>query len=217
MDRDSILKIISLKRVDSTQSYLIEQIKQKKIAEPTLVTAKVQSAGQGSRGNSWIGLNDNLFFSFCLKKATLPEDLPLSATSIYFSFLLKEVLADLGSSIWMKWPNDFYLEDQKIGGTITNVTSDWFVCGIGLNMKRAPQGYQHLDISIENDTLLKKYEKSLKNLPSWKKLLKKFEIEFIKSKNFSTHIGNEKIALHDAKLADDGALVINGQRIYSLR
>ena len=206
-----------LERVDSTQSYLLEALKSKEITQASFVVAKEQTAGKGSRGNSWLGLEGNLFFSFCLEKSFLPEDLPLSATSIYFSFLLKKILSDLGSDTWMKWPNDFYLDDKKIGGTITNISGKWFVCGIGINMVVAPKSFASLDIKIDKNMLLEKYEKTLKNLPSWKKLLKEFQIEFTKSKKFSTHIGEEKVALIDAELAEDGALIINGKRIYSLR
>jgi BirA family biotin operon repressor/biotin-[acetyl-CoA-carboxylase] ligase len=211
------LKIVWLKRVDSTQTYLLDHLKQGLYTEATMVVAQSQTAGKGSRGNSWIGLEGNLFFSFCLQKSQLPKDLPLSATSIYFSFLLKQILAYLGSKVWMKWPNDFYLEDQKIGGTITNVSSEWFVCGIGINVKKAPESFAYLDINIDIETLLLQYQKSLKNLPPWKKLLKEFEIEFTKSRSFSAHIGEKKVALTHAKLADDGALIIDDQRIYSLR
>jgi len=211
------LKTVWLKSVDSTQRYLLDSLKKDEISSATIIVAEEQTLGKGSRGNDWIGLKGNLFFSFCLEQSSLPKDLPLSATSIYFSFLLKKVLSEMGSSVWMKWPNDFYIDDQKIGGTITNMSGEWFVCGIGLNIVNAPESFTHLDIKIDNKTVLSQYEKSLLILPSWKKLLKEFQIEFTKSKNFSTHIGEEKVSLSDAELAEDGALIIHGQRIYSLR
>lgn len=206
-----------LDSVDSTQSYLLNQIKSAECTTPTLIATHEQTEGRGSRGNVWVGLEGNLFFSFCIDKKTLPKDLPFSATSIYFSFLLKQLLSKEGSLVWMKWPNDFYLDSSKIGGTITQTTGQWVVCGIGLNLKMAPEGFKHLDIQIDSKKLLSLYTQMLKFLPSWKKLLKDFKIEFTKSKSFSTHVEGEKVALKDAELADDGALVINGQRIYGLR
>lgn len=212
-----MLTTLWLDSIDSTQRYLLQALKEKSITTATIVAAHDQTAGKGSRGNDWLALKGNLFFSFCLEKNRLPKDLPLSATSIYFSFLLKKILAELGSKLWMKWPNDFYIDDTKIGGAITNISDEWFVCGIGLNLVAAPESFNHLDISVDKQSVLLQYEKSLKILPSWKKLLKEFQIEFTKSKRFSTHIGEEKVALTDAELADDGALILNGQRIYSLR
>ena len=217
MDKDSVLTTLWLDSVPSTQTYLLDALKSEEITMPTLLVASNQTQGKGSRGNDWIGLEGNLFFSFCLEKNMLPEDLPLSATSIYFSFLLKKVLADMGSAVWMKWPNDFYINGHKIGGTITNISSKWFVCGIGLNLVLAPESFAHLDITIDKESLFNEYKKSLNKLPSWKKILKEFEVEFAKSKRFSTHVEGEQVALSDAKLANDGALLLNGQRIYSLR
>ena len=217
MDKDLALTTLWLNSVSSTQTYLLDALKAEKITTPTLLVASNQTQGKGSRGNEWIGLDGNLFFSFCLEKNVLPEDLPLSATSIYFSFLLKKILADMGSTVWMKWPNDFYINEHKIGGTITNVSSKWFVCGIGLNLVSAPESFAHLDIMIDKENLFKEYEKSLNKLPSWKKVLKEFEVEFNKSKRFSTHVDGEQVALSNAELANDGALLLNGQRIYSLR
>ena len=217
MVKDWVLQTIWLKSVDSTQTYIQDALKNKTITSATMVVSEEQTAGKGSRGNEWIGLKGNLFFSFCLEKNSLPEDLPLSATSIYFSFLLKKILSEFHSSVWMKWPNDFYLDDKKIGGTITNTSGRWFICGIGLNLIQSPKSFSHLDISIDKEKLLEQYQKTLKTLPSWKKLLKDFQIEFTKSKKFSTHIAERKVSLSTAELADDGALIINGQRIYSLR
>lgn len=57
--------------------------------------------------------NGNLFFSFVLKRNDLPSDLQIQSASIYFSYILKEVLALEGSKIWLKWPNDFYIDNKK--------------------------------------------------------------------------------------------------------
>ena len=61
--------------------------------------------------------------------------LPIQSSSIYFSFILNEIISNQGSSIWLKWPNDFYVDDKKIGGTITNFSNNCYYCGIGLNLK----------------------------------------------------------------------------------
>ena len=182
-----------------------------------MVCAKVQTDGMGSRGNGWESHKGNLFFSFSIAKSELPDDLPLSATSIYFSFLLKMVLQNVGSKVWIKWPNDFYLEDKKIGGTITTVKGEDLVCGIGLNLVSSSENFSHLDIDIEISVLLAEFIKLLEKRVLWKKVLKEFEVEFHRSRKFQTHSKNTKISLEEAILCDDGALSINGQRIYGLR
>ena len=50
----------------STQQYLKELIKNNEASAPFAVVADLQTAGVGSRGNSWSGVKDNLFLSFAI-------------------------------------------------------------------------------------------------------------------------------------------------------
>jgi len=192
-------------------------LKKKELTPPVCVEAKRQESGRGSRGNSWFGLEGNLFFSFAVARSDLPQDLQLESSSIYFTYLLKELLAEMGSAIWLKWPNDFYLNEKKIGGAITNLHSDTLVCGIGLNTKVAPDGFAKLDIEIENIALLRRYLAIFKNPPSWKNVFSKYALEFERSRSYFTHSGETKISLENARLLEDGSLECDGQRIFSLR
>ncbi|MGB5966259.1 MAG: biotin--[acetyl-CoA-carboxylase] ligase [Sulfurimonadaceae bacterium] len=211
------MQTLWLESVDSTQRYLLDALKETDLVSPICVTALRQESGKGSRGNSWSGLDGNLFFSFAIERSELPSDLKLESSSIYFTYLLKELLAEMGSSLWLKWPNDFYLGDKKIGGAITNLYKDQLVCGIGLNTKVSPEGFSKLDIEIENETLLEHYFDIIKNPPLWKKVFSNYEIEFVKSRNYFTHSGDTKLSLENARLLDDGSIECDGQRIFSLR
>jgi BirA family biotin operon repressor/biotin-[acetyl-CoA-carboxylase] ligase len=203
--------------LESTQIYLKEELKQGRLKSPVAIVASRQTGGIGSRGNGWIGLEGNLFFSFAIARNELPSDLALESSSIYFSYLLKETLAEENSQVWLKWPNDFYIKEMKIGGTITFLRDNDLVCGIGLNLLKSPQGFAHLDIEIDKKELLNKFFKKIKKNSSWKQIFSKFEVEFTHSKKHSTHFENNKISLENANLNDDGSLNIDGQRIYSLR
>jgi len=203
--------------LESTQTYLKERLKSEEYASPVAVVAKRQTRGIGSRGNEWIGLDGNLFFSFAISRSELPDDLSLESSSIYFSYILKECLAEVNSKIWLKWPNDFYLENTKIGGTITFLRENDLLCGIGLNLVKSPEGFAHLDIKIDKKELLNKFFQKIEKRPSWKQIFSKFEIEFALSKMHHTHFRDNTISLENASLNEDGSLNVNGQRIYSLR
>ena len=211
------MEIIYLDEVDSTQLYLIEKIKSKELLPSVAVVAKNQKKGIGSRGNRWIGKSGNLFFSFALNLDSLPKDLKIQSSSIYFSYILKSILEEKGSSIWLKWPNDFYIEDKKIGGTISNMVDNNIICGIGLNIKENPENFGKLDITIDINEILDKYFKLIEKKISWKEIFSKYKLEFHKSKKYFVHSKNEKISLEDAKLCEDGSIKINSKRIYSLR
>ncbi len=127
------------------------------------------------------------------------------------------MLSEAGSKVWLKWPNDFYLEDKKIGGALTNLYGEILVCGIGLNIKQAPKGFEILDIDISQNLLLDSYFKKLEKSFSWKQIFSKFELEFERSRMTATTLNQQKVSLKNATLLDDGSVVCNGQRIYSLR
>lgn len=211
------MKIIRLDEVNSTHKYLKEYILENEYTSPLCIVTDLQTQGIGSRGNSWIGKKGNLFFSFALDINSLPKDLPLQSTSIYFTYILKNILKNLGSQVWIKWPNDFYIENKKIGGTITSMSKNFIFCGIGLNLLDVEKEYEKLDIKIDVDEVLKNYFFEIEKKISWKQIFSDFKIEFEKSKKFQTTIDNQKISLESAILNDDGSIQINNKKVFSLR
>jgi len=211
------LEILSFSHLASTQKYLVSELRSKVLHAPIAVLASEQSAGVGSRDNAWTGGEGNFFASFAIELEHLPQDLVLSSASIYFSYIMKQVLLELGENIWLKWPNDFYKNDEKIGGTITQKVNDTLVCGIGINLKKSQNGYSALQSDISPKILFEKYLEALEKFPKWKHIFSEFEIEFELSRKFSVHIENYQTSLGDAQLCNDGSLIIGGEKVYSLR
>ncbi|SFV71142.1 Biotin-protein ligase [hydrothermal vent metagenome] len=211
------MEILYFDRLSSTQTYLLEALKEKKLQAPIAVIAEEQYAGLGSRDNAWLGVKGNLFVSFAIPLSSLPKDLALGSASIYFSFIMKKVLLEYASDVWLKWPNDFYVKEDKVGGTITQKVGDSLVCGMGINLLNAPKGYVSLSETIMAKELLRKYVKALLEYPSWKQVFSEFEIEFNLSRKFFVHNQSNKLSLKYADLCKDGSLLIHGKRVYSLR
>ena len=200
------MEIIYFKELESTQKYLLRNLK-----ENICVWTDNQTNGIGSRGNSWVGEKGNLFFSFSLFTKDLPKDLPLQSISIYYMYILKQVLNDLGSKVIFKWPNDLYLKN-KVGGIVTNLKNDIIIIGIGLNTKKS-KNFQILDISISNKKLLENYFKCLNKNLSWINVFDNYQKEFYSNK----FIISKGIDLSKTILHRDGSIEINNERIYSLR
>ena len=211
------MKIIKLEEIDSTHLYLKEYISRNGYIKPLCIVTDLQTNGIGSRGNSWQGKKGNLFFSFVIDKNCLPVDLPLQSISIYISYILKNELKNLDSKVWMKWPNDFYMEDKKIGGTITSMSKNLIFCGIGLNLISVDDEFGKLDISVDTEYLLRNYFISLEKKISWKQIFSDFKLEFDLSRKFKTTIQDEKVSLEDAILNDDGSIQVNDKKVFSLR
>lgn len=211
------MEIRLFKTLPSTQKYLIEALNNQSLFAPIAVLALEQTEGIGSRENSWEGGEGNLFFSLAVTMDDLPHDLPLASASIYFSFIMKQVLSEFHKNIWLKWPNDFYLNDEKVGGCITQKINNILVCGIGINLQNSQNGYKALQCDIAPELVLQKYILALEKFPKWKQVFSHYEVEFELSRDFSVHVENEKISLKQAKLEEDGSLLINGKKVFSLR
>ena len=211
------MEILSFSSLSSTQKYLIEKLEEGTLQSPVAVIASEQSSGVGSRDNSWSGGEGNFFASVAVELEMLPRDLSLSSASIYFSFIMKQTLEALGENIWLKWPNDFYFNDDKVGGTITQKVKNVLVCGIGINLKNTQNGYRALQCDITPEILLGNYIEALEKFPKWKQIFSEYEVEFELSRKFSVHIENYQKSLSDASLCGDGSLIIGGKRVYSLR
>ena len=211
------MEIIRLNEVDSTQTFLKNHVLEFGYKKPLCMVTDFQTAGIGSRGNSWIGKKGNLFFSFVLHKSLLPEDLPMQSASIYFTYILKIVLKNNGSNVWIKWPNDFYIKDSKIGGTITTLTKDLLYCGIGINLQEVSQEYGVLDIEIDQNIVLNEYFREIEKVISLKQIFSLFKVEFENSRNYKTTVDNRKISLKNAILNDDGSIHIENKKVFSLR
>ena len=211
------MKTLFFKSLPSTQIYLKDLLKTKSLELPLAVVAEIQTAGIGSRDNRWISKEGNLFLSFAISLKDLPVDLKLESASIYFSYILKETLEEFGSKVFLKWPNDLYVNESKIGGMITNVVGDVLVCGVGLNIHNNESIFGSLDISLDKKTLLKKYFINIEKISLWKQVFSKYKLNFQTNQKFFTHVNGEKVSLSEAVLEDDGSLNINGQKVYSLR
>lgn len=212
------MEIVYLKNIDSTHKFLLKNLFEKKLFAPIAVVAEEQNSGIGTKDREWIGYKGNLFLSFCIEKKDLPKDLPLGSISIYYAYILKEILCERGSKLWLKWPNDFYLDDKKIGGVLTTVRGENIICSVGLNLKKSPTNFQVIDINIEKDELIELYFLKQKQVIFWKYIFSHYKIEFEKSRAYKTTAKDgEKVSLESAELLNDGSIMIDNKRVHSLR
>lgn len=124
-----------LPEVDSTSSELMRRARSGQL-EPTLLVAERQTAGRGRLGRAWQSApGDSLTFSLGLPFA--PAD--WSGLSLAVGVSLAE---SLHPALKLKWPNDLWLEDRKLGGILIETASfgqagagaRQAVIGIGLNI-----------------------------------------------------------------------------------
>lgn len=217
---ESKVKITFFPALPSTQEFLIEQIKCGAVNHEVCIVAETQSKGIGSRGNEWEGVESGLYFSFAMRLNALPKDLQTQSMAIFFAFNFMQTLRDLGSQIWLKYPNDLFLGDNKIGGVMCGVVGDFAVCGIGLNV--VAKRFAHLEKSVgekvqgDVKVFLARFFKRVES-SSWSAVFSAYSAEFHKNYDFSFHANGEILSLKNAKLCADCAIKVGEKVIYCAR
>ena len=137
-------EIIRLKEIDSTNRFFMDWLTRERPAEGSLVITEKQTAGKGMDGALWeSNPGQNLTFSFVLYPSFLaPEgQFYLNKTiSLGLTDVIAELLPDR-QDIRIKWPNDIYIGDHKLAGTliqngVKGSTFDFSIIGIGLNVNQ---------------------------------------------------------------------------------
>ena len=124
-----------LPEIDSTNTELMRRARAGR-TEPTLLVAEQQTAGRGRMGRQWESApGDSLTFSLGLPLQ--PAD--WSGLSLAVGLSLAE---SLHPSIRLKWPNDLWLDERKLGGILVEAASSsgssFVVVGVGLNIRPRP-------------------------------------------------------------------------------
>jgi BirA family transcriptional regulator, biotin operon repressor / biotin---[acetyl-CoA-carboxylase] ligase len=147
-----------LERVNSTNSFAFDLIRESSPAEGYVVCAKDQFAGRGQRGTAWSSEpGSNLTFSVILQPHFLPIERQFQLTkavALGIAGFVSHCLED-HTHVRIKWPNDIYVKNCKIAGIlIENIleqaTIKYSVAGIGLNVNQVI-----FDPSIPNPASLK--------------------------------------------------------------
>ena len=136
-----------LTTIDSTSTYIKEHINE--LDNFDIVYADHQTAGKGRTGHVWEDDdNQNILMSIAIKDADIIKEFNILsiATGVIVLEFLKNYLSP--KSISLKWPNDVYVNGNKICGILLEgKLPDYVILGIGLNVNQT-------DFSIDNATSL---------------------------------------------------------------
>ena len=178
------MRWVYLSEVDSTQLYLLQLVKEGRVALPVGVWTECQRAGIGSRGRRWEGVCGNLFLSVAIRVGELPS-IPSPSYSIYFGWLIKKIVERWRRGVVLKWPNDLYLLEGekrgKVGGVLTHRIGEVVVVGIGLNTRRPVEEFPTLSLPVSNREVVERFGEVLKKPPDWKEVISQFQEEFNES------------------------------------
>jgi BirA family biotin operon repressor/biotin-[acetyl-CoA-carboxylase] ligase len=212
---------IELQSVDSTNNYALAQIHANMAQPGTCYFAHEQTSGKGQRGKSWATeRGTNIILSIVLKPDFLQpfQQFQLSAcVAVGARQFFSEYDND---SIKIKWPNDIYWQDRKLGGIlIENVIRthdqgsgrwEWAVVGIGVNINQV-----NFATELKNPVSLKQITGKNFNQIELAKTLCKFIDDFYKK--LANKEASSILAIYNRFLYKKGEMVKLKQdnRIFS--
>lgn len=141
----------SLNSTNKQASLLISrQHSQQSTATGRVIVSEYQTAGRGRRGKQWVSpFASNLYLSIIWdfdQGATALQGLSLGI-GVAASRALKEF--NVGS-VQLKWPNDIYIDNKKLGGILLEMVGDpggqcTVIIGIGINHRMPEASGQAID------------------------------------------------------------------------
>ncbi|KAF7774740.1 BirA family transcriptional regulator, biotin operon repressor / biotin-[acetyl-CoA-carboxylase] ligase [Pseudoalteromonas marina] len=137
--------------IDSTNSELMRRVQAKTALESgTVIVAEMQQAGRGRRGRVWQSpFGANLYYSYFWR---LDDGLQAAmGVSIAVGLAVYDTIKALYDiELELKWPNDIYLNKQKLAGVLVELDGQpqgpcQLVLGIGINLQMPQSFSQHID------------------------------------------------------------------------
>ena len=154
----SLQKLICLSETDSTNT---DAKKEALNGAPdhTLVVADLQRQGKGRRGRSFDSpAGVGIFMTLLLRPTVAPNK--ASMLTLLAGMAVRSAIAELtGEDVRIKWPNDIVLNQKKICGILTEMSSEmtcinYVVIGIGINVNNSsfPGELQNIASSLFLET-----------------------------------------------------------------
>ncbi|NOQ35737.1 MAG: bifunctional biotin--[acetyl-CoA-carboxylase] ligase/biotin operon repressor BirA [Methylococcaceae bacterium] len=125
-------------QIESTNSYLVECAKSES-SLGRVCFAESQTGGRGRRGRQWVSpFGANIYLSLLWQFENGFS--AISGLSLAVGVAVVRALSDMGvKNIGLKWPNDIFWQDKKLGGILIEVSGESggdcsAVIGLGLNL-----------------------------------------------------------------------------------
>ena len=128
-------------KLSSTNTMAATLIKKGNVQEGTIVYTGFQYSGKGQKGNTWESEEGkNLLISIILFPVTVRAENQFIISKV-ISLGISDFLGQLTENISIKWPNDIYIQDDKIAGiliehSVIRNDLEYTIAGIGININQ---------------------------------------------------------------------------------
>lgn len=130
-------RFLELSQIGSTNDLGRERIEEGLACHGEVLFTWHQTAGRGQMGKTWLSLpGQNLAMTLVLENAQLPDSIPFHLSVCCavssWSVLTQRTRGDMT----LKWPNDLYWKNRKLGGLLIEKQKNWSLVGIGINVNQ---------------------------------------------------------------------------------
>lgn len=131
--------------LDSTSNLALDLARQG-AEQGTVIQADQQTGGRGRGRRQFSSPPGGLYFSLIVRPALEPEDFPLLTLAAGVG-LCRGIKQAAGVQVQLKWPNDLYVADRKLGGILTESgplrggLPEFVVIGVGINLLVLPEDF----------------------------------------------------------------------------
>ena len=194
-------------------------------------TADFQSAGRGRLDHKWLSdPGSNLMMSVVLDVSGLAPE-TVATLPLVIGLCVVEALADCGD-LKLKWPNDVLADGRKLCGILCERNGDRVIAGIGVNVNQTAFAPGLVATSVKllkGETPVRDVRDAVlgrigSNFEVWRTsgfaafLPRISACDFLKGRMISvcrTDDDFNPATRRCGGIALDGALIVNGERIYS--
>ena len=116
--------------LDSTQDEARRRINAGLAGLGDVIVCDRQRVGRGRFGRPWISPRGGLYATFLV--------VPRVQWALAAGVAAAEALRRLGLDVRLKWPNDLFIDERKIGGILIETAGEIGLVGIGINLVSSP-------------------------------------------------------------------------------
>jgi birA, biotin-[acetyl-CoA-carboxylase] ligase region len=171
-----VKKILYFDTIESTNDYC--KMHSESIENGTIILTDHQIKGRGRFDRNWFSpKGKGIYCSIYLKPELSPYEIS-KITSIICAAII-EVFHSYDIDAKVKWPNDIYLNNKKMGGILTEMKGDmdrinYLIIGFGLNINQESYDFPE-EISTIATSLKAEYNKDFNREALITDILNKFE------------------------------------------
>ena len=130
--------------------------------EGTLVIAEEQTKGRGRLNRNWRSSPGKDILMSLIFRPDIQAQRVFPLTMLTSLAIVKAIAGVTGLTPQIKWPNDIYVDNRKLGGILTEFSAEqdrvnYVVVGVGLNVNSSPSNHPEIgDIAVSLKDVLGK-------------------------------------------------------------